>query len=332
MIKMTKHFSRRHFLQMSSVAVTYALAHDLLRQRRTQAQPIEETIVVIGAGMAGLAAARQLQNYGYQVIVLEGRERIGGRIWTDESLGVALDLGAAWIHGIEGNPIFELAQYWRIETSLTDFEASALYFGNREFSDEEYVQIETVFDEISDELQTLKETLDDDLSVGEAVDRLLADYDDLSERVRAGARWVFEAEIGLEMGENLENLSLLALGEDEEFAGDDVVFPGGYGELVERLADGLDIRVNQIVTGIYHDDEGVEIETTDGTFEGDRVIVTLPLGVLKSGDVEFDPPLPDAKQAALDRMAMGTLDKVALRFPALFWPKALHSFGVNPYW
>ena len=66
-------------------------------------------IAVIGAGMSGLSAAHRLSNQGREVTVLEGRDRIGGRVWTDRSLGVALDLGASWIHGPEGNPITTLA-------------------------------------------------------------------------------------------------------------------------------------------------------------------------------------------------------------------------------
>ena len=77
------------------------------------ADEIEETnakrICVIGAGMSGLAAANQLSRGGYDVVVFEARGRIGGRIWTDHSLGLLLDLGASWIHGADGNPIAQIA-------------------------------------------------------------------------------------------------------------------------------------------------------------------------------------------------------------------------------
>jgi len=72
-------------------------------------------VIVIGAGIAGLAAARDLSIDGYDVLVLEARNRIGGRIWTSRDLGVPADLGASWIHGFEDNPISRLAKRYGIE-------------------------------------------------------------------------------------------------------------------------------------------------------------------------------------------------------------------------
>ncbi|MBT4987034.1 MAG: NAD(P)-binding protein, partial [Proteobacteria bacterium] len=72
-----------------------------------------QTVVVIGAGMAGLAAAQRLQAGGYNVIVVEGRHRAGGRMWTDYSLGTAVDLGAAWIHGDAArNPLMKMVKQY----------------------------------------------------------------------------------------------------------------------------------------------------------------------------------------------------------------------------
>ena len=64
-----------------------------------------ERVVVVGAGMAGLVAARLLRDSGFVVTVLEARDRNGGRVWTDNRLGAPLDLGGSWIHGVEGNPL-----------------------------------------------------------------------------------------------------------------------------------------------------------------------------------------------------------------------------------
>ena len=89
---------------------------------RPQSRPSRGQVVVIGAGMAGLAAARQLADAGVDVTVLEARERIGGRMWTDTSLGMPIDLGAAWIHGTKGNPLVALANQAGAATVETDWD------------------------------------------------------------------------------------------------------------------------------------------------------------------------------------------------------------------
>ena len=78
-----------------------------------------ETVAIVGAGASGLAAAAWLTDEGYDVTVLEARRRTGGRIWTDRSLGMPLDLGASWIHGTSGNPLMELAAAQGLSTRAT---------------------------------------------------------------------------------------------------------------------------------------------------------------------------------------------------------------------
>jgi monoamine oxidase len=80
-----------------------------------------EKILVIGAGMAGIMAARTLHDAGYDVTILEARDRLGGRTQTDNSLGSSVDLGAAWIHGPDGNPLTPLAEQLGVATGYTDF-------------------------------------------------------------------------------------------------------------------------------------------------------------------------------------------------------------------
>ncbi len=82
----------------------------------------QEHVIVVGAGMAGLSAARRLADAGVAVTVVEARNRIGGRAWTDTSLGIPIDLGAAWFHGTEGNPLVGLADEVGAKTVKTDFE------------------------------------------------------------------------------------------------------------------------------------------------------------------------------------------------------------------
>jgi phytoene dehydrogenase-like protein len=90
---------------------------------------LDADVVVVGAGVAGLAAARALALGGQRVVVLEARDRIGGRTWTDSSLGVPVDLGASWIHGVDGNPLWALAPRFGVEA--VEFTVGSFQFDGR---------------------------------------------------------------------------------------------------------------------------------------------------------------------------------------------------------
>ena len=124
-------------------------------------------------------------------------------------------------------------------------------------------------------------------------------------------------------------LSAWWTGADEAFGGGDVLFPGGYDQLTDYLARGLDIRLNAPVAHVRWGGPGVEVELASGErVLADRVIVTVPLGVLKAGSIRFAPALSAGKQAAIDRLGMGLLNKHFLRFDAPFWPTDIdwHEF------
>jgi polyamine oxidase len=125
-----------------------------------------------------------------------------------------------------------------------------------------------------------------------------------------------------------DELSLRLYGADESFDGDDLLFPGGYTQLVRTLADGTTVKLRQRVTSVAHASDGVTVTTDRGAFEADRVIVTVPLGVLRNEDVEFDPPLPAKKVQAIERLGMGVVNKVVLAFDEPSWPEDTNVFGL----
>jgi monoamine oxidase len=286
-------------------------------------------VLVIGAGMAGLAAATALQKAGYTVIVLEARDRIGGRVWTDRTWpDTPLDMGASWIHGINGNPIAEIAEAEKIATLPTDYENVWLYnTEGRLLEDDEHdnaAQAAEAFFEQA--LEEADERYDADVSIQQALDDLLATQP-LSPDQQRMLNYFVNATIEHEFAADVADLSLYQWDEGEGSSGGDVLLPGGYDQIASVLAKGLDIRLEQPVQRISYGADGVEVETTAGTFTGERVIVTLPLGVLQKGVVNFDPPLPPAKQTAIDSLGMGLLNKLYLRFPRIFWPKEADLLG-----
>ena len=112
-------------------------------------------------------------------------------------------------------------------------------------------------------------------------------------------------------------LSMRHFDDSGEFQGCDVLFPGGFHQLIAATAEGLDIRLGVQVSRIDTSDGRAEVhDTRGGVWSADVAIVTLPLGVLKAGDVTFDPPLPKRVRHAIDKLGMGVLDKFALVWPA----------------
>ncbi|GAB5449130.1 flavin monoamine oxidase family protein [Gymnodinialimonas sp.] len=229
-------------------------------------------VAVIGAGISGLATAQALGAEGVPVDVIEARGRLGGRIWTSDALGMPLDLGASWVHGLRGNPLTELTDRLGMDLVVTDDDATPRGAG----------------------------------------------------RVMAWAEmpdWVRDVvEVQHSAGADRAQINGNAYFAQGDYGGADAVLAGGYGPLITHLAQDLDIYLNAEVSGIALRDGGVRIDYAGGGFDRyDAVIVTVPLGVLQAGRIAFDPPLPEAHQGAVDRLGMGLLDKVFLRFEARFW-------------
>ena len=288
---------------------------------------MDEEIIVIGAGIAGLSAAHRLTAEGFRVTVLEGRDRIGGRVWTDTSLGTPVDLGASWIHGIRRNPLTALANQAGISTVATDFDALALYdIDGSVLNDDDLDKLAEMFERVLADLRDVKKYSNADLSIASALSTILG-QDNLTDDQRRGVDWVIASEIEFEAAADLYELSLHYWDEDDAFNGEDVLFPDGYVQIARELAAGLEIRLSHVVSEIAHEEQGVVVTTDCGEFRGQRTVITLPLGILRAGSVTFTPVLPASKQNAIHRLDMGTLNKLAMRFDHRFWPNEKHFLG-----
>ncbi|MBV7339781.1 FAD-dependent oxidoreductase [Chloroflexi bacterium TSY] len=274
-------------------------------------------MLVIGAGMSGLAAARRLHDADYSVTVLEARDRIGGRVWTSRLWDDApVDLGASWIHGTRGNPLTALADEADVARVKTDYDNAILYdTDGEEMSDTFWAEIERLWNTL---FAAAEDEAEDEMTIREAIEATDL-WQQLSAIEQQQVLHMFNTIIEHEYAGSIDELSAVNYDDAEAFGGPDVVFLDGYGRLAEYLARDLTIEFEQVVDQIQYGTEGVTVQTNRGTFEADRVIVTLPIGVLQSGNVQFEPALPAEKQNAIATMGAGLLSKLFLRFPTVFW-------------
>lgn len=303
-----------------------AIGIGLDAKSRVTAEPTEgdermsQHVIVIGAGLAGLAAARELQNHGYQVVVLEGRDRIGGRLWTSTKWAdVPLDMGASWIHGLDGNPLTDLAKRAGAQVIETSYESNRIYdVDGKELAEAKDRRLDRLREQLQQAIEASQDA-DQDISLRQVIDRLL---DRLGRDVETQQLLNFIASSTLEQeyAGSVEKMSAHWFDSAEDFEGEDGLFPAGYHQIVKFLADGLKIETNQIVRRIEWNKKQVRVTTSAGDYTADRIVMTLPLGVLKSGRVEFSPPLPEAYRSAIAKLDMGVLNKCYLRFPRVFWP------------
>lgn len=304
--------SRRRFL--TGLAASSLIMHTPL----SAANP--PTILVIGAGIAGLAAARSLNKQGLKVTLIEGRQRLGGRIHTSQVWPeLPMDLGASWIHGQKQNPITELANAAQAKRIATSYDSAELYIDARLKQLGVQGTNEATLEKLVHTALKQAANLDTDISLQAAVDRVV--NKPLSAAYQAQLNFYLNSTYEQEYSGASHELSAQTLDDNEEFDGADVLFPQGYAQIPNYLAQGLDLRLGQIVSKITYTNTGVTVKTQDQTYQADYVIITVPLGVLKRKTIQFNPPLPANKQAAIQRLGMGLLNKAYLRFDKVFWPK-----------
>ncbi len=297
---------------------------------------LDKRIAVIGAGVAGLAAARRLADAGANVVVLEAGDEVGGRVRSRENwFGQTVDLGASWIHGVTGNPVSELAQTAGIETAAMDYDIARVYgeTGGRLNSQarEKLWNDEDWLDRFAE--RPLSFAMAEACEVepqGSLLDALSNRFnlDTDSPAKRRRTYFLFNTHIEHEYGADVEVLSRCFWNEGAHFSGGDALVLNGYQRLALDLAGGLDIRFGQRVNRIsLLANGGVEVATDEASEPFDLVVVALPLGCLKAETVRFEPGLPEWKRSAIDEIGFGLLNKCLLQFPVTDWPERWQIFN-----
>jgi len=292
-----------------------------------------QRVIIIGAGISGLAAAFRLNELGYNVTILESRNRLGGRIWTDDRWPkTPVDLGASWIHGVIGNPITAIAKAAGARTVTTRSDRYIIYGKDGKIiTPKQESRIEELSVMINRSIR-ISQNANRDRSILETV-RSAVKWDQLSGEDRSWVDHIINSNIEQEYAGSAADTSTLWFDSDLAFQGKDVLLSDGFRTLTKHLANGLDIRTGTTVTEVAWNPSGVSVTTDHGVIQADKVVITLPLGVLKANKVRFDPGLPATKQKAIQALGMGLLNKCFLRFPRVFWPADrdwLESIGPVP--
>ncbi|MEO3472934.1 NAD(P)/FAD-dependent oxidoreductase [Roseomonas sp. CAU 1739] len=265
--------------------------------------PSDPDVLVIGAGCAGIAAARELATRGRSCIVLEGGTRVGGRAYTESaSLGVPIDHGASWLHQADDNPLTPLAR--ALGVTLIDHDAvrdRRLFAHGRYATSEERRAFAAAEDNFWTTIEAAAADGRPDRPASEAAPRD-GPWD------ATVAHWEGAQICAAELSHmSLHDFAATALD------GPNLVTRDGIGGLASRLAEGLPIRLAARVDRIQWGARGVTATGAFGTVTAKAAIVTVSTGVLAAGGITFDPPLPADTQAAIHALPLGLLTKIAFR-------------------
>ena len=291
--------SRRRFLAASAASAASAGTSALAAR-----EPGDLDVVIIGAGAAGIAAARRLAGTGARITVIEASGRLGGRCFTETStFGVPFDRGAHWIHEPDLNPLVPLA----MKSGFDIYPASP---GGRVRMGRRYARTGEMEDYLTATVRANRAIAEasrgrQDISCAQALPKDLGDWQPTVEFVLGP----------FGCAKDLGEVSALDFSRSVE-RNNDMFCREGLGALVVKLADGLPVQLSRPASHIdWSERNRIEIRTAKGYLYARAVIVTVSTGVLMSNKLTFDPELPRRHLDAIAKLRLGSYDHIALELP-----------------
>jgi monoamine oxidase len=292
--------TRRHFLSASAaLAVTPALSGG-----RAGAAPLprEADIVVVGAGAAGIAAARRIMAANRKVVVVEASNQIGGRCQTDVStFDVPFDRGARWMHNPETNPMIKLARSAGLEIATAP-QGQKIRIGRRNARPGE-------IEEFLAALVRANRAIDDaarrsDVSCASVLPKDLGVWADTAEFV-LGAGF---------SGKDLQDISVgdKARAQDRNTA---IACRQGLGTLIAKLGEQVPVALSTPANRIGWGSRDVSVDTPSGKILARAAVITVSTNVLAAGNIKFASELPKRTLDAASKLSLGSYDRIALQMP-----------------
>jgi monoamine oxidase len=257
----------------------------------------EVDVAVVGAGAAGLGAAKALQAMGRSVMVVEALGRIGGRAYTrDTDFGIPFDIGCAWIHAADRNPFFTDAQHLGWDMVHHHMGLNHLYFGPQKATPGELAAVEAAAEE-------LQRRIDAHEGEDASLNALLGDC----HMLRATSTFAGLMDFGADTDEiSIADFRTAACLDPNWYTRQ------GYGALIARWGSDAPVTLDAPVRRIDWSGDGVAVETDRGTLRARACIVTVSTGVLAFEQIRFHPALPTDDLAAAHDLPMGLLTKIPL--------------------
>jgi monoamine oxidase len=260
-------------------------------------------VVIVGAGMAGLTAAHVFTQHRIPFVLVEARDRIGGRAFTDlKSLAMPFDQGCAYLHTPKINPLVAKAGEHGFNVSQNPVHP-AIYSGSENEGPRGVKAFDTAYGELAHAVVTTGAHGDDIAVAGFVNDRTVWD------RLAAFALGAEQTGVSLKQLSTVDWYSQLNANSGREGA-----VKEGLGSMVSAFGSGIPVTLSSPVSKIDWRGPNVRVETSTGTIEGECCLLTVPIGVLRDGAIGFTPALPPAKLTAINGIGVGVVNKIALAF------------------
>ncbi len=338
--------SRRKFIEK---AVLASIGFTLFNNCR-KPDPIEKqngSIIVVGAGISGLTAAYNLSKKGYDVTILEANKRIGGRILSVDFGGMKADLGASWIHGSINNPLYDFVKKHNINTIPTKEEPSYIFdLDGEDITSDEWNVWTKFLNKLVNESYNYP-----NISLENLIQKF---WDDevLSPKLERVFNGGIRLELEIPYSEDSKKLAANVLQNDGYYKGKHVILPTGMSSIIDILALNENIKLNTFATKIDYSGDKIFVHTTElpenekyrscnachsnqnanhlnsnSVYKADRVLITVPVNILKNEGITFEPELPIAKKKTIQNIQVGTMNKVYMKFDNAFWPSDSRFFS-----